>query len=81
MAKPTTAMPIMTVMCHVLSLNLPDEMPTQIPTAPATSDGGAVRTSVIVVSKPRDLTTVGKNYVRSAIGKCKALLGRMNIPG
>ena len=60
-AKPTTARPIMTVMCQVLSLYFPDEIPTQIPTAPATRDGGAVRTRVIVLLKPRDLTTVGKN--------------------
>jgi hypothetical protein len=48
-------------MCHVLSLNLPDEIPMPIPTAPATNDGGAVKTNVIVVLKPKDLTTVGKN--------------------
>jgi len=34
----------------------------QIPTTPATREGGQVRTSVIVVLKPRELTTVGKNY-------------------
>lgn len=62
-ANPTTAIPIMTVMCHVLSLNLPDEMPMHMPTTPATSDGGAVKTNVMVVLKPRDLTTVGKNCV------------------
>jgi hypothetical protein len=61
MTKPTVAMPIMTVMCQVRSLNLPDEMPTQMPTTPATSEGGAVRTRVIVVLKPREDTTVGKN--------------------
>lgn len=59
--NPTVAMPIMTVICHVRSLNLPDEIPTQIPTTPATNDGGAVRTRVMVVLKPSDETTVGKN--------------------
>jgi hypothetical protein len=62
-AKPTTAMLIIIVMCQVRSLNFPDEMPTQIPTTPATSVGGAVRTRVIVVLKPSDFTTVGKNYM------------------
>jgi hypothetical protein len=51
----------MTVICHVRSLNFPDEMPTQIPTTPATNDGGAVSTRVMVVLKPSDETTVGKN--------------------
>jgi hypothetical protein len=32
-----------------------------MPTTPATRVGGAVRTRVMVVLKPRDLTTVGKN--------------------
>jgi hypothetical protein len=32
-----------------------------IPTTPATSDGGAVKTNVMVVLKPKDFTTVGKN--------------------
>jgi hypothetical protein len=62
--KPTVAIPIMTVMCQVRSLNLPDEMPTQMPTTPATSEGGAVSTRVIVVLKPSDETTVGKNFYR-----------------
>lgn len=61
MTNPTTAIPIMTVICQVRSLNFPDEIPTQIPTTPATNDGGAVSTRVIVVSKPSDETTVGKN--------------------
>lgn len=65
-ANPMTASPIMAVMCHVLSLNLPDEIPMPIPTAPATNDGGAVKTNVIVVLKPKDLTTVGKNLARLA---------------
>jgi len=59
--NPTTAIPIINVMCHVRSLNFPDEIPTHIPTAPATSDGGVVRTRVIVVLKFNDFTTVGKN--------------------
>jgi hypothetical protein len=61
MANPTTASPIMPVMCHVRSLYFPDEMPMPMPTAPATSDGGAVNTNVMVVLNPNDLTTVGKN--------------------
>jgi hypothetical protein len=60
-AKPITAIPIITVMCHVRSLSLPDEMPTQMPTTPATSEGGVVRTRVMVVLNPSDRTTVGKN--------------------
>jgi len=59
--KPITAIPIIAVMCQVRSLNLPDEIPIRMPTTPATSDGGAVRTRVMVVLKPRELTTVGKN--------------------
>ena len=68
--KPTVAMPIITVMCQVRSLNFPDEMPTQIPTTPATSEGGAVSTRVIVVLNPSDDTTVGKNYNNSSDSKC-----------
>jgi len=73
----------MTVMCHVLSLNLPDEIPMQMPTAPATSDGGAVRTNVMVVLNPNDLTTVGKNYARLAGVKRRLESGPFSsyIPG
>lgn len=63
MTKPTVAIPIIAEMCHVRSLNLPEDMPIAIPTTPATREGGAVRTSVIVVLKPSDDTTVGKNYI------------------
>jgi hypothetical protein len=62
MMKPAAAIPIITEMCQVRSLSFPDEMPTAMPTKPATREGGAVRTSVMVVLKPRDDTTVGKNY-------------------
>jgi hypothetical protein len=61
MTNPTTAIPIMIVICHVRSFNFPDEIPTQIPTTPAINDGGAVSTRVMVVLKPSDETTVGKN--------------------
>jgi hypothetical protein len=62
MMKPTAASPIITEMCQVRSLNFPDEMPTTMPTTPATREGGAVSTRVMVVLKPNDDTTVGKNY-------------------
>lgn len=56
--KPIVATALEMVMCHVLSLNLPEDQETAIVTKPAMRYGGQVRTKVIVSLKPRVSTTV-----------------------
>lgn len=58
MAKPTMAVVSPAVMCHVRSCMRPELQPQRIPAAPATMNGGQVRTRVIVVSKPIVLMTL-----------------------
>ena len=60
--KPTVATILEIVMCQVLSLNLPEDQDTAMVIKPAIRYGGHVRTSVIVLLKPRVLTTVGKKF-------------------
>ena len=57
-AKPRIATLRPAVMCHVRSCSLPDDQPMSKPPAPASKNGGQVMTSVIVVEKPRVLTTL-----------------------
>ena len=81
-AKPAMAIPRPAVMCHVRSWNLPELQPKAIPAAPAKMKGGHVRTSVMVVSKPRVLITLLKyafsngEKLKLAKGKDKLTLGR-----
>lgn len=71
----------MAEMCHVRSLNLPEEMPMAMPTTPATREGGAVSTSVMVVLKPRDDTTVGKNCVGASAFVPRGKQAGEDVPG
>ena len=48
------------VMCHVLSCNFPEDQPIAKPPAPASRNGGHTITSVMVVLKPRVLTTLDR---------------------
>lgn len=56
--KPTIATKSPTVICHVRSCSRPELQPVKMPAAPASRNGGHVRTRVIVVLKPRVLTTL-----------------------
>ena len=58
MTNPMIAMVRPTVMCHVRSWYRPELHPKRMPAAPAKMKGGQVRTSVMVVLKPRVLTTL-----------------------
>lgn len=60
--KPTVATDLDMVMCQVRSLNLPEDQDTAIVMKPAIRYGGHVRTSVMVLLKPRVFTTVGKKF-------------------
>ena len=57
-AKPATAMPRPTVICHVRSCSLPELQPKKMPAAPAKMKGGQVMSRVTVVMKPRVLMTL-----------------------
>lgn len=63
-AKPMIATVLLTVMCHVRSFHLPDVIEMRMVTKPATRYGGQVSTRVIVVSKPRVLTTLAVSTAR-----------------
>jgi hypothetical protein len=58
MTKPTIDTMRPTVICHVRSCIRPEFQPVNMPAAPATRNGGQVRTRVIVRLKPRVLTTL-----------------------
>lgn len=62
-AKPAMATLRPAVMCHVLSCQRPELQPKNMPAAPANINGGQVMTRVIVVLKPKVLTTLAVNYV------------------
>lgn len=68
--KPISAAPMLAVMCQVLSLSLPDDQPTKMPTTPETKYGGQVSTKVMVWSKPRLPTTVGKKLLKEQAERC-----------
>ena len=51
------------VMCHVRSLNRPEDQETRTEAKVATRKGGQVRTRVMVVLKPRVFTTVGMKFL------------------
>lgn len=70
MTKPVSAAPILAVTCQVLSLSLPEDQPTKMPTTPETKYGGQVSTRVIVRSKPRLPTTVGKKLLKEQADRC-----------
>lgn len=57
-ANPRTATERPAVICHVRSCKRPDDQPINRPPAPARRKGGQVMTSVMVVLKPRVLTTL-----------------------
>ena len=68
--KPIMATPMQPVICHVRSLNFPDERPTKTPTPPDTKYGGQVSTKVMVLLKPRLPTTVGKKLLKLHALRC-----------
>lgn len=70
MMKPTSAAPILPVMCHVRSFNLPEDQPTATPTTAETRYGGHVSTRVMVLSKPKLPTTVGKKLLKEQALRC-----------
>lgn len=61
--KPTIAITFETVICQVRSLYLPELQQTRILVKQAKRYGGHVRTRVIVVLKPKVLTTLGKKFL------------------
>ena len=62
--KPMIATALDPVMCQVRSLKRPDDQETRTDITPAMRYGGHVRTSVIVVEKPRVFTTVGRKFLK-----------------
>lgn len=70
MMKPTSAAPILAVMCHVLSFSLPDDQPTATPTTAETRYGGHVSTRVMVLLKPKLPITVGKKLLNEQALRC-----------
>lgn len=73
-AKPMHAISFEIVMCHVRSLNLPDEYETRTDTKVATKKGGQVRTSVMVVLYPSVLTTVGIKFLNPLADKWRFVI-------
>ena len=63
MTNPTMATSSPPVMCQVRSCMRPELQPVAIPAAPASRKGGHVSTRVIVVLKPRVLTTLSSPSV------------------
>lgn len=55
--NPAIAIILATVICHVLSLNRPDDIDQKMDVRPAMRYGGHVSTNVMVVLKPRVLHT------------------------
>lgn len=68
--KPKTAMALAMVMCHVRSLNRPDDHDQSTEMTPAIKYGGQVRTNVISLLKPRVSTAVGKKFLNPFAAKC-----------
>ena len=68
--KPVIAIIFATVMCHVRSLNLPELTDHAMEMKPAIRYGGQVRTSVIVVLKPKVSTAVGKKFLKPLAARC-----------
>ena len=58
------------VICHVRSLNRPDDQDHATEMIPAIRYGGQVRTSVISLLKPRVSTAVGKKFLNPLAAKC-----------